>query len=177
MTAFSAKVGETNQWFNTPLPGRLSDVFGLRTKEFYRMPFPLTGTLGDAAFSTSINFFEVLEPSTATVLGRIDNVDGDPPIATVNAYGRGRAIYVATPAQPSIMTPLYRSLYAELGIERGPVTPEGVYARVVEGRTLYVNTTGDTKEVTLGRRGRAVLSGEAVTDTLRLGPSGVEVVE
>ena len=31
MTAFSAKVDENNQWFDTPLPGRLSDVFGIRT--------------------------------------------------------------------------------------------------------------------------------------------------
>src|SRR5207253_1849734 len=36
MTAFSAKVDEHSQWFNTPLPGRLSDVFGIRTSQFYR---------------------------------------------------------------------------------------------------------------------------------------------
>ena len=36
MTAFSAKVDEHGQWFETPLPGRLSDVFGLKTNEFYR---------------------------------------------------------------------------------------------------------------------------------------------
>ena len=36
MTALSAKVDENNQWFDTPLPGRLSDVFGIRTSEFYR---------------------------------------------------------------------------------------------------------------------------------------------
>jgi len=35
MTAFSAKVDEHGQWFQTPLPGRLSDVFGLKTNAFY----------------------------------------------------------------------------------------------------------------------------------------------
>ena len=35
MTAFSAKVDEHGQWFDTPLPGRLSDVFGLKTNAFY----------------------------------------------------------------------------------------------------------------------------------------------
>jgi len=34
MTAMSAKVDESNQWFDTPQPGRLSDVFGIRTEEF-----------------------------------------------------------------------------------------------------------------------------------------------
>ena len=41
MTAMSAKVDENNQWFDTPLPGRLSDVFGIRTEEFYRPSTPL----------------------------------------------------------------------------------------------------------------------------------------
>jgi beta-galactosidase len=40
MTAFSAKVDENSQWFDTPLPGRLSDVFGIRTSEFYRPSTP-----------------------------------------------------------------------------------------------------------------------------------------
>ena len=177
MTAFSAKVGETNQWFDTPLPGRLTDVFGLRTKEFYRASHPLSGTIGADAFTSPIDFYEVLEPSTATVMGRIENVEGAPPIATVNAYGKGRAIYVATPAHPTVMTPLYRDLYAELGIVRGPITPEGVYARVVDGRTLYVNTTGETKEVARSGDGRGLLSDRPVDETLRLAPWGVEVVE
>jgi beta-galactosidase len=177
MTAFSAKVGETNQWFNTPLPGRLTDVFGLRTNEFYRTPFALTGRLGEHTFTGTINFYEVLEPSTARVLGRINNVDGAPPVATINQFGRGQAIYVATPAQPSIMAPLYRSLYDQLGIARGPRTPEGVYARVVNGRTLYVNTTDEPKDVALGAPGRGVLSGQPVGEMLRLGPLGVELVE
>jgi beta-galactosidase len=176
MTAFSAKVDETNQWFDTPLPGRLADVFGLKTNEFYRASFPLTGDIGGQAFTSTIDFYEVLEPSTATPMGRIGNVDGAPPSATVNTYGKGRAIYVAMPAQPSVMTPLYRSLYADLGIERGPTTPEGVYARVVDGRTLYVNTTGETKDV-VRARGRGLLANRQVEGAVRLGPWGVEIVE
>ena len=38
MTAFSAKVDEHGQWFDTPLPGLLSDVFGLKTNAFYDLP-------------------------------------------------------------------------------------------------------------------------------------------
>lgn len=129
MTAMSGKVDETNQWFNTPLPGRLNDVFGLKTREFYRHYAPLTGKIGDAEFKSTINFYEVLEPTTAQVIGRISNVPDAPPIATVNRFGKGQAIYVATPAQPAVMQPLYRSLYTQLGIAPGPKTPEGVYAR------------------------------------------------
>ena len=42
MTAFSAKVDEHGQWFSTPLPGRLSDVFGLKTNAFYETPKALS---------------------------------------------------------------------------------------------------------------------------------------
>lgn len=177
MTAMSAKVNEHNQWFDTPLPGRLSDVFGLRTAEFYRGPTPLTGTLNGAEFSLDINFYEVLEPSTAEVRGRFTNVDGAPPAVTANHFGHGRAIYVATPAQPQIMRPLYRRLYPELGITPGPETPDGVFAREVEGRTLYVNTTDESVEIKRAKPGRGVISGRPLGKNFQLPALGVELVE
>nr|WP_254504360.1 beta-galactosidase [Duganella vulcania] len=175
MTALSDKVNEHNQWFNTPLPGRLTDVFGLRTNEFYNGGTLLT-RIGDEEVKGSIGHYEVLEPSTAQVLARFTNVDGTPPAITVNSYGKGRAIYVATPAQPQIMGPLYRQLYASLGIAPGPKTPDGVYARTVEGRTLYVNTTGEAKDVAIDGAMTGVLGGKQWSGTLRLEPLGVELL-
>lgn len=46
MTAFSAKVDEHGFWFETTLPGRLGDVFGLKTNAFYnvgKVKFTLDG--------------------------------------------------------------------------------------------------------------------------------------
>jgi beta-galactosidase len=177
MTAYSDKVNETNQWYSTPLPGRLTDVFGLTTKEFYKTETPLIGKLGNDDLTTSIHYYEVLEPTSATVLGRFSNVEGAPPVATANKFGRGKAIYVATPAQPSVMQPLYRSLYAELGIKVGPKTPEGVFAREVDGKTLYVNTTAIDKQVDINGKKKGFLTGENVDGTLRLAPYGVELLQ
>jgi beta-galactosidase len=176
MTAYSDKVNENNQWYNTPLPGRLTDVFGLRTNEFYNGG-TLTTKIGEEEVKGSIGFYEVLEPSTAEVLARFSNVDGTPPSITVNRFGKGRAIYVATPAQPQIMRPLYRQLYASLGIAPGPKTPEGVYARVVEGRALYVNTTGETRDVAIDGAMSGLLTGKRWSGTLRLEPLGVDLLE
>ena len=78
MTAYSAKVNEHNQWYDTPLPGRLGDVFGLRTSEFYDAG-TLTTELGGERIKGEIGFYEVLEPSTAEVLARLSNVAGTPP--------------------------------------------------------------------------------------------------
>lgn len=175
MTAQSAKVDDNNQWHSTPLPGQLTDVFGLRTNEFYDW----TGTvkLGDEEIKTSIPHFEVLEPATAQVMARFTNFDGNPPAITVNSFGKGRAIYVATPAQPEIMRPLLRQLYAQLGIEPGPKTPDGVFARTVEGRVLYVNTNNAPVDVAIDGVMKGVLGGKRWDGTLKLEPRGAELLE
>lgn len=176
MTAFSAKVDEHSQWYDTPLPGRLADVFGLRTREFYRTGTTVAG-LGDRDIESKIAYYEVLEPSTAETMALFSNVEGMPPAISVNRFGKGRAIYVATPAQPQIMGPLYRQLYASLGVEPGPKTPEGVYAREVDGRVLYVNTSSESREVAIGGTMHGVLSAKRWSGTLRLEPLGVDLLE
>jgi beta-galactosidase len=176
MTAFSAKISETGQVFDTPLPGRLSDVFGLRTSEFYNADAPLDVGFDGKTVTTSTKFYEVLEPSTAKVVARLTNVEGNPPAITENRYGQGRAIYVATAAQRPVMQALYRRLYGELGIKQGPATPEGVYAREVDGRTLYVNTTTQPQDVKIDGAATGVLGGQAWNGTLRLAPFGAELL-
>jgi beta-galactosidase len=177
MTAFSAKVDEHGQWFDTPLPGRLSDVFGLRTSQFYQpedLPeFELEGKTAKA----SIRYYEVLEPRTAQTLASFSNIPGHPPAVTLNKYGKGQAIYLAAPAQPSLIEPIVRSLYGPLGIQPGPKTPEGVYARVVDGRTFYVNTTEEVKDVSVGTNAHGVLSHKSYQGTMKLGPNQADLVE
>ena len=175
MTAQSAKVNDNNQWHSTPLPGGLTDVFGLRTNEFY----DVAGTLkiGDEEVKGTIQHYEVLEPSTAEVLSRFTNFEGTPPAITVNRFGKGRAIYVATPAQPQIMRPLLRQLYASAGIEPGPKTPDGVFAREVEGRVLYVNTNWAPVDVPIAGAMKGVLGGQRWEGTLRLEALGAELLE
>jgi beta-galactosidase len=177
MTAFSAKVDEHSQWFNTPLPGRLSDVFGIRTSQFFRPDVAPEFEFGGKIAKASISFYEVLEPHTAQTLATFTNVPGNPPAVTVNSYGKGKAIYLAAPAQPSLLGPVVRSLYESLGIERGPKTPEGVYARVVEGRTLFVNTTGEDKTIEISGKVQGVLSHRAYEGVVKLGPYGVDLVQ
>lgn len=177
MTALSAKVDENNQWFDMPLPGRLSDVFGLRTSEFYRPSTSPEISLNGKIERASVNFYEVLEPRTAKAMAMFTNTPEKSAAIAVNDYGKGRAIYVAVPAQMSVLAPLVRSLYADLGIDKGPETPPGVYARTVEGRTLYVNTTGEEKAVTISGNKHGVISGTSYAGVIRLKPYEVDLVE
>ena len=175
MTAYSAKVNESNQWYDTALPGRLADVFGVRTNEFYDAT-ALKTRMGSEDVTLDGRFYEVLEPSTADVMARFVNLDGTPPSITSNRFGRGRAIYVAIPAQPNVMRPLYRGLYGSLGIHPGPKTPDGVYAREVEGRILYVNTTSESQEIPIDGAMNGLFSGKKSAGMLLLEPLGVELL-
>jgi beta-galactosidase len=99
------------------------------------------------------------------------------PAVTVNEYGKGRAIYVAAPAQPSILGPVLRGLYASVGVERGPVTPAGVRARVVAGRTLYVNTTSEAVDISIVGSRAGVITGRRYSGTLLLEPYEVDLLQ
>jgi beta-galactosidase len=119
----------------------------------------------------------VLEPSTADVLARFANTEGKVPAVTVNRFGKGRAIYVGTVAQPALMGALYRHLYASLGLQPGPQTPDGVVARVVQGRSYYVNTTGEAKDVPIAGTMKGLIGGRSWTGALTLPPMGAELLE
>lgn len=170
MTAFSAKVDEHGQWFNTPLPGRLSDVFGLKTNAFYDSP-ALKFDLDGKSVETKVHRYEVLEPSTAAVLASFTNIPGDLPAFTINRFGKGKSLYLATESSPSAMAPVASYVLKLAGIPRGPTTSDGVYARVVEDRTLYVNTTGERKTISVDgtKRGlitNRVYNGAVILDAL-----------
>jgi beta-galactosidase len=175
MTAFSAKVDEHGQWFDTPLPGRLSDVFGLKTNAFYdtaALKFQLDGH----SIETTVHHYEVLEPSMATVVARFTNTEDHTPAVTLNKFGKGNAIYLATESNPSAIGPLMNYLYTVAGIEPGPKTPEGVYARVVDGRTLYVNTTGEEKRIPITGTNKGIISNRLYEGAVVLGPQEMDLV-
>jgi beta-galactosidase len=177
MTAFSAKVDEHGQWFDTPLPGRLSDVFGLKTNAFYDIPATLSFSLGSDSISTKVHHYEVLEPSTATVVARFTNTADHTPAVTINNFGKGKAIYLATESNPSTIGPLLTYLYTVTGVQPGPKTPDGVFARVVDGRTLYVNTTGEGKSIPINGVKKGIISNREFKDVVILGPQEADLVQ
>jgi beta-galactosidase len=176
MTAFSAKVDEHAQWFETPLPGRLSDVFGLKTNEFYRVESALTFELDGKPIASGVRWYEVLEPSSATVVARFTNTPEHSPAVTLNKFGKGNALYLATESKASAVGPVLNYIYRMVGLQPGPKTPDGVYARVVDGRTLYVNTTQREQRIPIEGRRTGIISGREYDGAVILGPQDADLI-
>lgn len=179
MTGYSAKINEHAQWFETTLPGRLSDVFGIRTAAFYRNDSGVNFTVEGQPVKSNATYYEQLEPRTAKVLGEITNsyIPGHFPSLTMNNFGKGHAFYLATESNVSAIGPVLEVVKRAAGVKDGPQTPEGVYARVIQGRTFYVNTNWG--EVTIPVQGtkRGLLSGKTFTDHVVVPAKGAELVE
>ena len=179
MTGYSAKVNEQAQWFETTLPGRLSDVFGLRTAAFYRNDGGVKFNLQGEDVSSTAQYYEILEPSTAKELGAITNsyLPEHAPILTVNQFGKGHAFYLATESNATALAPVLDFVKKVAGVQDGPQTPEGVYARVIDGRTFYVNTNYQEVRIPIEGRRKGLLSGTTFEGTLVIGPKGAELLE
>lgn len=197
MTAYSAKVDENNRVFTTPMPGELSDVFGIRVGAFNRTwshtPSENAGGLDKTEmyierekpsilfdgheFTPEMTYYEVIEPHKAKVRATFSNTVEESPAVTENQYGEGKAIYVAMPANLSFLQALLHSLYPSLGIQLGPVTPAGVFARdLEEGISLYVNTTSMEQTIQLNTSGDGLLSGLSYKDDVSLDAYEVELI-
>lgn len=197
MTAYSAKVNEHNRVFDTPLPGELSDVFGIRSGSFMRTrshtPAENAGglektelhlerekpaiSLGEREYQPDIDYYEILEARTAETIAAFTNTLDKSPAVTRNRYGKGEAIYVAIPADADFLSLLLDMLYPTLGIQKGPVTPAGVVARKLEdGSLICVNTTGTEQTIKLDREASGLLSGNHFENSLTLGAYDVELL-
>lgn len=176
MTAYSAKEDEHALWFDTPLPGRLSDVFGLRTNAFYDVP-ALSFELDGKSIETTAHRYEVLEPSTAKVIAQFTNLPHSVPALTINSFGQGKAAYLATESNPSAIAPVLRYLCAMTGVQPGPETPEGVYARIVDGRVLYINTTLKEQTIPISGSKKGIITGREYENVVVLHGFEADLVE
>ena len=190
MTSYSAMVDETGKVFSTTLPGRLSDVFGIRVAGFEETeamnelsPRSYTGQKMTVSYrgqsiDTQSPRFDVIELKGARQLGSIESLHRSYPIITEHRYGKGRAIYVGLPARGECLTPILEELLTELSIPRGPEVPRWVMARDIDStHTLYLNLNATPQTISLKGKGKGILSGDAYEGSFVLQPYEPELVE
>jgi beta-galactosidase len=190
MTGYSAMVDEHGQVFSSTLPGRLSDVFGIRvsgfeeTEQFNELSrLGLKGTnlrisYNGRSLATQSPRFDLVHPEGAKVLGSIVSLDKDYPVVTSNAYGAGTAIYVGLPVREEVLGPVVDDLISPLGIATGPRAPSGVMARQIDANhALYLNLDGVQKEIPLAGKARSILYDRDYVNAFTLAPYQPDFVE
>ncbi len=190
MTSNSAIVDESGQVFATTRPGHLSDVFGIRVgsyeetemmNEVSRKSYKgkkLEFTYKGKPIDTESSRFDIVEPKGAEVIGSLTSLDKDYPIMTSNKFGKGRAIYVGLPANGDVLNPLVDELINELGIKKGPEVPSGVMTRQIDqNHFLYLNVSGDPKEIPVKRNSRSILFDKDYVGNFKLAPYEPEFIE
>jgi len=190
MTSNSAVVDETGQVFASEHPGRLSDLFGIRIggfeeteayNEISRKAYKgkkLELTYKGKTVDSESARFDVIQTKGAEVIGNITSLDKDYPIITSNKYGKGRAIYVGLPAKGEVLGNLLDELISELGMKKGPVVPSGVMARQIdEKHFLYLNVSGEPKEIKMEGKSRSILFDRNYTNNFTIAPYEPEFIE
>ncbi len=190
MTGNSAIVDETGQVFASTHPGKLNDVFGIRVagyeetenlNEISRKSFKgkkLEVTYKGKAINSESARFDIVKSKGAEVLASITSLHNDYPIITSNKFGKGRAIYIGLPAKGEVLNPLLDDLIRELSIKKGPDVPSGVMARQIDNNhILYLNVSGEPKEIQLTRPSRSILFDKDYKGNFTIAPYEPEFIE
>jgi beta-galactosidase len=190
MTSNSAIVDETGKVFASTHPERLNDVFGIRVasyeeienlNEVSRKSFKgkkIEVTYKGQAVNSESTRFDVIESKGAEVLASITSLDKDYPIITSNKYGKGRAIYVGLPAKGEVLNLLLDDLINELLIKKGLDVPPGVMARQIDANhILYLNVSGENKEIQMKRNSRSILLDRNYDGNFIIAPYEPEFIE
>ena len=190
MTGYSAMLDEHNQVFSTTLPGRLSDVFGIRVSGFEESEFmnelsrlglqggQLRVKYRDRNLDCQSPRFDVIEPKDADVIGKIVGLDRDYPVVTTHKFGAGTAIYVGLPAREELLNAVLGECIDRLTINTGPNVPAGVMARQINPtHILYLNLDGAAKHVELKGHSHSILHDQDYDDGFSLGPYEPDFVE
>lgn len=190
-TYMSGYVDENDLIFENGFLGPLRDLFGIVTEELdARYPSQTAEVVmgeNDLEFEgiyQATTFCERIQVTSADVLGHYGNVwYMFEPAVTLNRFGNGEALYVASRNDEAFTSNLLHKLIERLQIE--PATPfqlpDGVSAtkRVSEDGTylFLLNTTEHSHWIALPEEYIEALNNQPVSGSLEIGPFGVAVLK
>jgi beta-galactosidase len=192
-TYFSGMVNESDLCFNSGFPGPLRGITGVWAEEidvlFDDESVDIAAAPDNAAglsgtYKASI-FCDLIHAETAKVLAAYaGEFYRGRPAATVNAFGKGRAYYIASRNDERFHADFYGRLIGDLKLRQalGCKLPDGVTAQVrTDGKREFIFVLGFNRqpvEIALGsKRYRDVLTGQAVSGTLPLPSYTVRILE
>jgi beta-galactosidase len=187
-TARSGAKDKVNAIVNQFLPGRLAQVCGIEVDEYdvqtgdSTLPVELTFPNGEPQTAQARLWFDVLRTTTAQPIAtyQAGYFSGTPAI-TLNRYGEGQGVYVATLGDDTLHDTLMDWALKELDLHPALQAPPGVEvtARWQGDQQLLflLNHTGMSQEVPVPQPHLDLLSGITVNDMVKMPPYGVSVLQ
>ena len=192
-TYWTGIVNETDLVFTGGWPGPLRKLLGIWVEEMDVLHDGETNTvvpavgnaLGLSRAYTAEVFCDLLHAESAQVLATYgEQFYAGLPALTVNEFGKGRAYYIASRNEDTMLGDFYGRIIQELGIDRvmAAKLPEGVTAQLRtdgERRVIFLmNFTRGSQWIDLaGERFVDVLSGEPVEGSVELAGYDCRVLE
>ena len=125
-------------------------------------------------------YIEQITMTTADELVKASDSLGKPLgcAVSVNAYGKGHAVYFAPECNAELLGMLYDYLQPLCGLPAPMALPKGVIGRRISEKELFlVNTTGSSQEVPLpAGQFSGILSESACSGRIILAPYGAELL-
>jgi beta-galactosidase len=196
-TFFSGVADQTDRIHEGGAPGPLRDVLGITVEEFDALPggaaqgvrfdAPLGELKADVEYPASLLCERVWLHEARALAQYTHQFYARHPAITANAYGEGKAYYVATRLDRSAWSALLRAICAERGVAsplpNGLLPPEGIEVtlRVSPGgkELLYLLNHGSiVRDVPLAPETCTdLLTGRRFTGVARLEPGDVLILE
>lgn len=184
-TYFSGVVDDTDLAFMNGYPGPLHDVLGIHVEEIDALYEGQTNTIvmsdGSGEYSCG-HLADLLHTEGAETLATYgsDFYQGMP-VLTSNAYGEGKAYYIASDPEMAFLDMFYGQLIEAYNLDQWQ-TPEGVEItqRFKDDKTLIFVLNHNGHEVSLdvpGLNGVDLLTDETVSQQLQLPAYGVAILQ
>jgi beta-galactosidase len=184
LTPRSGVVDEYNVIFNQPAPGPLRGIAGVEVDDYTALdgPLPLqAGADGPAGIEEATGWADEIIPTSAEVVATFDGgwLAGAPAI-TVNAYGKGKVVYVGCLLRNETLKAFVGWLCELADVPSGLGTPVGVRAyerRNDAARLLFLtNFSAATQSILLDGEWENTLTGEFVSQ-VELKPAAVQILK